>query len=210
MHVEGTTRPRTPLRPEFIKSDVYFPSHLIGMHPNMVAAVNNLVQAFIWDIGITTIDSFSERIAHQWGPTTPAASIPPLVPCLFPSPSPLTSDWRVCHGAALLLPNPVPVAIPQPLPPAAVLLLLSPPALTQQVLPPPTPSRRLPTPNSTPTRPKAAVHSKAVSHVATITIESSDSEGGTQPRSTPTRLSSWRGEQMSPNNNNNQVQQATR
>jgi len=204
MHVEGTTRPRAPIRPEFIKSDVYFPSHLAGTRPNTTAAVNRLVQTFIEDIGTATISSFSDRVARQWGASPAVASIPPLVPGPFPSPNPLASDRHICHGTVVAIPIPVP-AIPQPFIPATVPQPVLPAAVPQPILPPPTPSRRLPTPTSTPIRRRPA--SNVTARSPADTVESSDSDDRAD---TPRRLEAWRMDQMSPDKDITRVQQAYR
>ena len=87
LHVEGTTIPGAPPLPEYLKSDVYLPPHLIDETPDCHRPIAAIVQTFIEEIGVPTVNRWS-RAAHnlgwslnQKGPvSTPSNHYPHLIP----------------------------------------------------------------------------------------------------------------------------------
>ena len=55
IHIEGTTHPNAPRRPEYIKLDVYFPGYLIEEDLQLSPIISKLVQKYIVDIGMLVI-----------------------------------------------------------------------------------------------------------------------------------------------------------
>ncbi|KDR78505.1 hypothetical protein GALMADRAFT_208999 [Galerina marginata CBS 339.88] len=99
IHVEGATRPNAPKLPEYIKADVYFPGHLHGEDTSYSASVSDIVQKFIVDIGIPTIQRFEHCARQIWSltQTGPAPSPLPQHDTL-PSAVPPGSSTFVYHG----------------------------------------------------------------------------------------------------------------
>ena len=69
IHVEGTTRPNAPRRPEYIKSDVYFPGYLIEEDPRLSPIISELVQKYIIDIGMPVIEWWERCGRSIWSMT---------------------------------------------------------------------------------------------------------------------------------------------
>ena len=82
IHVEGTTRPNAPRWPEYIKSDVYFPSYLIEEDPQLSPIISELVQKYIVNIGMPVIEWW-ERCARSIWPMTQGKGS--QVPLPYPS-----------------------------------------------------------------------------------------------------------------------------
>ena len=79
VHIEGATRPGSPNEPEYIKADVYFPGHMVCEEPSTSIVVSDIVQRFIRDIGILTIERFNR--------CSRLLNIPPYsgpIPALYP------------------------------------------------------------------------------------------------------------------------------
>jgi hypothetical protein len=60
IHVEGATIPGAPNLPEYLKADVYLPPHLIDERPECHFPIAAMVQTFIEEIGIPTVNRFIE------------------------------------------------------------------------------------------------------------------------------------------------------
>ena len=109
LHVEGTTRPNAPRRPEHVKADVYFPGYLIEEDPRISPIVSELVQRYIADIGIPVIERW-ERCARTLWPLTQGEGhrVPPPYPSQPTQPDaiPRKSSTFVYHGRPLISPSP--------------------------------------------------------------------------------------------------------
>jgi len=109
LHVEGTTRPNAPRRPEHVKADVYFPGYLIKEDPRISPIISELVQTYIADIGIPVIERW-ERCARTLWPLTQGDGhrIPPPYPSQPTQPDAILhkSSTFVYHGRPLISPSP--------------------------------------------------------------------------------------------------------
>lgn len=96
LHVEGANRPNSPLRPEFVKADVYFPGYLFYEDTRFPPIISRMTQQFITDIGLPVIERWErctgikssypqhsgknppqphrEQDASEWQATTPNGS----------------------------------------------------------------------------------------------------------------------------------------
>ncbi|PPQ88109.1 hypothetical protein CVT25_014701 [Psilocybe cyanescens] len=61
IHIPGTARPGSPKQPEYVKADMYFPSHLAREDKQYLEAISHIVQTFIIDIGIPTISCYESQ-----------------------------------------------------------------------------------------------------------------------------------------------------
>jgi hypothetical protein len=86
VHVEGTTRPGSPNEPEYIKADVYFPDHMVREEPYTSKVVSDIVQQFIRNIGIPTIERFNRCIKLLWNLPLYSGPIPAPYPLQPTSP----------------------------------------------------------------------------------------------------------------------------
>ena len=66
IHVEGTTHPNSPRQPEYIKSDVYFPSYLIEEDRRLSPIISELVQKYIVNIGMPVIERWEQCARSIW------------------------------------------------------------------------------------------------------------------------------------------------
>ncbi|KDR74600.1 hypothetical protein GALMADRAFT_140966 [Galerina marginata CBS 339.88] len=66
LHVEGSTRPNSPLRPEYVKSDVYFPAHLIEEEPRLSPILSSMAQQFMVDVGLSVIERWERCARVKW------------------------------------------------------------------------------------------------------------------------------------------------
>jgi hypothetical protein len=80
VHVEGATRPGSPNEPEYVKADVYFPGHMIREEPYISIVVSDIVQQFIRDIGIPTIERFNRCSRLLWNMSSYSGPIPAPYP----------------------------------------------------------------------------------------------------------------------------------
>jgi hypothetical protein len=118
LHVEGTTIPGTPPLPEYLKADVYLPPHLIDETPDCHHPIAAIVQTFIEEIGVPTVNQWS-RAAHnlgwslnQKGPiTTPSNHFPHLIPPPVSSGS-AHYNFRGCPYGLLSTPTSAPILHP--------------------------------------------------------------------------------------------------
>lgn len=106
IHVDGTTRPGSPRRPEFVKTDVYFPGHLLRLNDaqRYSDTISDMVQRFIIDIGLPTIERY-ERCAKRHWPLTGGRIIPLPYPQQGTQPPavPPNSSTFVYHGRPSIL-----------------------------------------------------------------------------------------------------------
>jgi hypothetical protein len=58
IHVEGATIPGAPVLPECLKADVYLPPHLLDEYPECQLPIAAIVQTYIEDIGIPTVNRY--------------------------------------------------------------------------------------------------------------------------------------------------------
>lgn len=58
IHVEGATIPGAPILPECLKADVYLPPHLVDEVPECQFPIAAIVQTYIEDIGIPTVNRY--------------------------------------------------------------------------------------------------------------------------------------------------------
>lgn len=70
IHVEGATIPGAPHLPEFLKADVYLPPHLVDECPECHLPIAAMVQTFIEEIGIPTVNRYIAA-GHAFGWTFP-------------------------------------------------------------------------------------------------------------------------------------------
>jgi hypothetical protein len=109
LHVEGTTRPNAPRRPEHVKADVYFPGYLIEEDPRISPIVSELVQRYITDIGIPVIERWERCARTLWTLTQgDGHRIPPPYPSqpMQPNAIPRKSSTFVYHGRPVISPSP--------------------------------------------------------------------------------------------------------
>lgn len=59
IHVEGATIPGAPNLPEYLKADVYLPPHLVNERPESHVPIAAMVQTFIEEIGIPTVNRYT-------------------------------------------------------------------------------------------------------------------------------------------------------
>jgi hypothetical protein len=59
IHVEGTNTPGAPALPECVKADVYLPPVFMSEHPEAHPAIAQIVQIFIEEVGIPTIQRWT-------------------------------------------------------------------------------------------------------------------------------------------------------
>jgi hypothetical protein len=77
MHVEGTNRPNSPLCPEFVKADVYFPGYLYYEDARFLPIVSRFTQQFITDIGLPVIKRWEHCARLKWSMTQGHGNPPP-------------------------------------------------------------------------------------------------------------------------------------
>jgi hypothetical protein len=58
IHIEGATVPGAPNLPEYHKADVYLPPHLLDERPECHVPIASMVQTFIEEIGIPTVNRY--------------------------------------------------------------------------------------------------------------------------------------------------------
>jgi len=86
IHVEGATRPGSPNEPQYVKADVYFPGHMVREVPYTSIVVSDIVQWFIRDIGIPTIERFNRCARLLWNMSPYSGPIPAPYPLQTTSP----------------------------------------------------------------------------------------------------------------------------
>jgi hypothetical protein len=109
LHVEGTTRPNAPRRPEFVKADVYFPGYLIQEDPRISPIISELVQKYIADIGMPVIERWERCARSIWSLTQGNGNPIPLPYSsqpMQPNAIPRNSSTFVYHGRPLIPPSP--------------------------------------------------------------------------------------------------------
>jgi hypothetical protein len=62
--------------PEYVKADVYFPDHMVREVPRTSTVVSDIVQRFIQDIGIPTIERFDRCARLLWNTPPYSGPIP--------------------------------------------------------------------------------------------------------------------------------------
>ncbi|KAJ7733213.1 hypothetical protein DFH07DRAFT_968060 [Mycena maculata] len=68
LHSEGTTRPRTPARPEFLSSTVYIPPAFLAANPEAHMDIARIVQAYIETVGVLTVNTWTTNAMRQRWP----------------------------------------------------------------------------------------------------------------------------------------------
>ena len=66
LHVEGANRPNSPLRPEYVKADVYFPGYLFNEDVRFPPFISHITQQFITEIGLPVIERWERCALAQW------------------------------------------------------------------------------------------------------------------------------------------------
>jgi hypothetical protein len=101
IHIEGATVLGAPIRPEYMKADVYLPPQLITELPDTHSTIASIVQTFIESVGIPTVNRWATAARNlgwsltQRGPViTPSTYYPQLVP----SPVSPTSAHYIFRG----------------------------------------------------------------------------------------------------------------
>lgn len=111
LHIDGTTVPGAPLRPEYLKAHVYLPPSFLQENPESEVAVADMVQQFIEYVGVPTATSWTRRAcARNWPFTqrsTVVAPSPPDMP-LIPDPIPRSSHYifRGRRASGVIVPDP--------------------------------------------------------------------------------------------------------
>lgn len=77
MHVEGANRPNSPLSPEYVKADVYFPGYLFYEDAHFPPIISRFTQQFITDIGLPVIERWERCARLKWSLTQGLGNPPP-------------------------------------------------------------------------------------------------------------------------------------
>ena len=80
IHSEGTNRPNSPnspLRPEFVKADVYFPGYLFNENESFHPIISRFTQQFITGIALPVIERWERCAREKWGLTQGQNNSPP-------------------------------------------------------------------------------------------------------------------------------------
>ena len=144
IHVEGSNNPGAPALPECIKADVYLPPVIVSEHPESHATIAAMVQSFIEQIGVPTIQRWTRAgkkcgwSLAQSGHAYTHSSIPhDLVPTPFSGTSHYQFFGRPYGSfsmpAVLSKTNPVPCVLPidHPMPQSTPIPLIQQPASAQ-------------------------------------------------------------------------------
>lgn len=120
IHVEGATVPGAPILPECLKADVYLPPHLVDEYPECQFPIAAIVQTYIEDIGIPTVNQYIEA-GRKFGWTFTQNQSNYAIPSsqnfpLIPPPAKAGSAHYIFHGRPYgslpLPPQPNPTASP--------------------------------------------------------------------------------------------------
>jgi hypothetical protein len=101
LHVEGANRPNSLLRPEFVKSDVYFPGYLINEDLRFSSFISRITQQFITEIGLPVIERWERCARLKWTLTQGQGISRPLPypeQDERPTATPIGSSTFVIHG----------------------------------------------------------------------------------------------------------------
>lgn len=103
IHVEGTMRPKSPRRPEYIKADVYFPRYLIHEDSRYASILSCMVQDYIVSIGLPVVERWERCAKAQWSMTQDrnAPVPPPYRAQTMPASNPIGSSTFVYHGNSI-------------------------------------------------------------------------------------------------------------
>ncbi|KAF8164964.1 hypothetical protein B0H34DRAFT_217681 [Crassisporium funariophilum] len=63
----GTMVPGAPLRPEFIKANVYIPPAFLAHNPDLHRPIMDLVQQYIETVGVRTVNQWAQRARNDLG-----------------------------------------------------------------------------------------------------------------------------------------------
>ena len=92
LHVDGTTPPGTPPRPENLKAHVYFPPNLLNEFKDSHESIAHIVQSFIENIGVPTVmrwrravTSLGWKLRDQSESTRTPLHLPLIPDATFPS-----------------------------------------------------------------------------------------------------------------------------
>ena len=61
----GTTVPGSPIRPEYLKANVYLPPAFVAHHPDLHNHIIDIVQQYIETIGVRTVTMWTQRARHD-------------------------------------------------------------------------------------------------------------------------------------------------
>ncbi|KAJ7166462.1 hypothetical protein C8R43DRAFT_1122031 [Mycena crocata] len=105
LHMQGTTRPGTPVLPEFLHATVYLPPSFLRRHPDTHLPIAQIVQAFIETVGVPTVNAWAaDAKARNWtltqsGPRRYANDVPADV--LIPAPRDVSTAQYTFYGCPL-------------------------------------------------------------------------------------------------------------
>ena len=77
LHVEGANHPNSPLEPEFVKADVYFPGYLYYENTHFPPIILRFTQQFITEIGLPVIEWWERCAREKWPLTQGQFKLPP-------------------------------------------------------------------------------------------------------------------------------------
>ncbi|KAJ7725662.1 hypothetical protein DFH07DRAFT_970797 [Mycena maculata] len=129
IHSEGTTRPNSLMRPEYLSSTVYIPPTFLARNPAAHIHIARIVQHYIETVGVLTATAWRTDARRQlkWplnqsGPPRSPNYIPPGL--VIPDPKERGSSvyvFRGCPDGSLNPPSPAPAvpAVPAPSEPVA-------------------------------------------------------------------------------------------
>ncbi|KAK7052793.1 hypothetical protein R3P38DRAFT_2503193 [Favolaschia claudopus] len=129
LHVEGTTIPNTPSDPQHLRASVYLPPRFVQAHQATHPAIARIVQLFIEELGVATVQQWKADAQHQgWSMTQGGygAAHNPHTSVLVPNPEPNSSHYNFYGRPPGVLDNllhtaPAPPAPPAPAPAVVVI-----------------------------------------------------------------------------------------
>ncbi|KAJ7062972.1 hypothetical protein B0H15DRAFT_958755 [Mycena belliarum] len=122
LHVEGTTVPGTPVRPEYLRCSTYIPPYFVRTNPDAHQPIAQLVQTFIEVVGVPTVNQWAINARLQ--------------------------GWKLNQRGGKITPNhPSPLQIPVST--SAHYIFRGQPARTSSIATPP-PATRVPSPPASP------------------------------------------------------------
>ncbi|KAJ7785307.1 hypothetical protein DFH07DRAFT_948387 [Mycena maculata] len=75
IHSEGTTRPGTPVRPEYLSSTVYIPPSFLAGNPSAHMDIARIVQQYIETVGVATVTAWATNARRaKWSIGNSASS----------------------------------------------------------------------------------------------------------------------------------------
>jgi hypothetical protein len=121
LHVEGANRPNSPLHPEFVKANVYFPGYLYIKDARFPPIISRMTQQFITEIGLPVIERWERCARAKWLLTRGPSPLP------YPEQDDATpngSSTFVIHGRRIVTDPTDDTATPHQLQPFEITLRL--------------------------------------------------------------------------------------